>query len=290
MKRNALIRIILWSLVIAILTTLMLGVGFGISLDRNRRSSHRVEESATEASMVSADINSRDTFSASSVRELDIEWLAGDIKIRPGNTDRITVCEDGVTDDKYAMVIRQDEDSLEIRFFQEKRNVIGIHNILDKDLTITVPMDWYCRSLEIEAASATVDVRDMTIGEVEISSASGACIFENCTVETMDMGTASGDVRFVGILNILDCDAASAKVTAILKNIPSRLDMDMMSGDLDLTLPAEAGFTLRLDSASGDFTTDFQTQLVNGNHVAGNGACRMDVQALSGDVTIQKDK
>lgn len=278
MKRNALIRIILWSLVIAILTSLMTGI---ITYSSIRSSRHT--QKAT-----SIPVPNGVDFPASSVRELDIEWISGDIRIYPGNTDRITVSEGGDDSGKYTTVIRQDEDSLEIRFSDRDIHVIGLGSIPDKDLTITIPADWYCRSLEIETASATVDVRDMTIGEVDFSGASGACTFENCTVEKMDIGTASGDVRFAGSLNVLDCDAASAKVNAVLNNVPSRLDMEMMSGDLELTLPADAGFTLQMDSMSGKFTSDFRTDLINGNQVAGNGACRIDIQALSGDVTIHK--
>ena len=366
MKRNALIRIILWSIVIAILTTIMVGVGFGVSFNRNRRTDRteavlvttppeasitpdaanavvtadalnirksptseaevvghfekneairvtRVEtvngvewayvaepytgwvmrkyldmkSDVPQETMVAADVG-RDTFPASAVRELDIEWATGDIKIYPGTTDQITVSEDGDLNGKYTTVIHLDGDSLEIRFSDRDINVIGLGSIPEKDLTITVPVDWYCQALEIEAASATVDVSDLTMGEVSIETASGKSTFENCTVEAVDIGTASGDVRFIGSLNILDCDAASAKINAVLSNVPRRLDLETMSGDLDLTLPAEAGFTLRLDSVSGDFTSDFQTSQVNGNHVAGDGACRIDVQALSGDVTIRK--
>lgn len=367
MKRNALFRIILWSIVIAILTTVMVGVGFGISFNRNDRGRDRTESvlvtTPPEASIAPYAANAVVTANALNIRksptsesevvghfekdeavmvtrvesvngvewayvtepvtgwvmrgylnmkvdipqetmvtpesngygcpaadigELDIEWFAGDITICPGNTDRITVREDGSFDDRYTMVIRRDGDSLKIRFFQEERNMIGLHNIPEKDLTITVPTDWYCRALEIETASATVDVCDMTIGVVDFSGASGSCTFENCTVETMNMETASGDVRITGSLNTLDCDAASAKIHAVLNNVPSRLDMETMSGDLELTLPADAGFTLNLDSLSGSFSTDFQTKMVSKNHVAGDGACRIQISALSGDVTIHK--
>ena len=42
MKRSALFRIILWSIVIAILTTAMVGIGFGISFNRRRPSAQEV--------------------------------------------------------------------------------------------------------------------------------------------------------------------------------------------------------------------------------------------------------
>lgn len=370
MKRNALFRIILWSIIVAFLTSLMVG-GMIFNSYFNRRAS-RVEQiliaEATEApvpyrnndvnAIVTADaVNIRqsphsdssvmgmvekgdqltvtrtetvdgsqwsyitnpvsgwvrteylemqpgrdlppqETMVSSStngygcpaenVRELDIEWFSGEIKIYPGNTDRITVEEDGDISDKYAMVTRLDGDSLEIRFFQEERNVIGLHSIPDKDLTITVPVDWYCESLEIETASASVEVCDLEIGEVEFSGASGSCEFDNCNVDVLDIGTASGDVRFTGSLNILDCDAASANLFAVLSNVPSRMDLDTMSGDLEVTLPKDAGFTLSMDALSENFNTDFEITHKDGKLVSGDGSCRIRISALSGDVTIHK--
>lgn len=233
----------------------------------------------------------KNTFPAASVSELEIEWVAGDILIQPGISDQITVKEDGISDDRYAMVLRHQGDKLKIIFCEEGLgNFIGFSSgsELEKDLTITVPKDWICESLRIECASATVEVNDMTIREVDFDGASGACEFENCTVGEIDIDTASGDIRFVGSLDILDCDAASASVYAVLSNVPSRLDMDTMSGDLDITLPEDAGFALAMDSASSDFESDFETTMKNGNYVCGDGRCRINVDALSGDVTIRK--
>lgn len=244
-----------------------------------------------EETMVTADTEGKNTFAASAIRELKIEWAAGDILIQPGNTDQIIIKEDGVTEDKYAMVLNQEGDTLKIRYCSEilgRGFGISFGTVLAKDLTIYVPIDWYCKSLEIEAASASVEINDMNIGEVDFDGASGICELENCTVGEIDIDTASGDVRFIGSLDILKCDAASASVYAVLSNIPSRLDMDMISGDLELTLPADAGFTLAMDGPSSNFTTDFETTVKNGNTVTGDGFCRINVEALSGSVTISK--
>ena len=235
----------------------------------------------------------KETFSPSEVQELEIEWVAGDILIQPTDTDQITVKEDGVSDPKYTMVLRQSGNTLKIQFCEDTAFGFGIHfNTPDitKDLTILVPKDWQLDSLEIDCASATVEVNDMTIREVDFDGASGTCEFENCTVEEMDIDTASGDVKFVGSLGMLDCDAASASVYAVLSNTPRRLDMDSMSGDLEIVLPENAGFTLALTAMSSDFTSDFETSMKNGNYVCGDGSCRINVDALSGDVIIRKSE
>ena len=151
-----------------------------------------------------------------------------------------------------------------------------------------VPIDWHCDSLEIDAAAASLEVTGLNAEEVEFDGASGRCVFDNCSVEKLDLDTASGDVHFSGSLNQLDCDSASANILLELDNVPRSIDLDTASGDLEVILPADAGFTVTLDAMSSEFQSDFDTVSRNGSYVAGNGRCRIDVDAMSGDVTVRK--
>ena len=64
--------------------------------------------------------------------------------------------------------------------------------------------------------------------------------------------------------------------------------MDSMSGGLTLTLPEDAGFTVGLDAMSSDFSSDFPTVKKNKSYVCGDGHCKIDMSAMSGDVSILK--
>lgn len=286
MKSNAIIRIVIWSIVIVVLLVLMVSILGSSRLIRDVPTSNTYEES------IELIPGSTQHFSAEQVTDLNIEWAAGSITIQPGDVDEITVSESEVTDKDYVMVCKQKGSTLTIAFCKEStinfNFGITVNNLMDKDLHITVPRDWICDSLDIDAASATLDVYDLKIREVEFDGASGTCEFTRCTVDKLDLDTASGDVRFVGSLDILDCDAASASVYAELDNIPSRMDMDSMSGDLDITLPESAGFTVTMDGMSSDFTSDFETTISNGSYICGDGSCRINVDAMSGDVNIRK--
>lgn len=226
------------------------------------------------------------------VQEIEVEWAAGNIVIRSADVATIEIRESEVSDPKYAMRWRVSGNKLSIDFCEDDLMEFGlgftINDNLQKDLTILVPMNYELASLEVDAASATLEVSNLVIREVEFDGASGTCAFENCVVDQLDLDTASGDVTFSGTLQVLDCDAASASVIAVLDNVPSRVEMDSMSGDLDLTLPDNAGFTLRMDAMNSDFLSDFPFTTNNGNYVCGDGSCRINVDAMSGDVYIRK--
>lgn len=228
---------------------------------------------------------------ASSIRDMEIEWAAGSIRIQPLEITEIRISEKGVNQDADPMVWNVRNGQLNIQYSKNTDHSFGMGLLLgehSKDLVIEVPLDWQCNSLEIDAASASLTVEDLTIREMEFDGASGTCVFDNCNVEKLDLDTASGDVRFTGSLQQLDCDAASADIVLELTNVPRSLDMDTASGDLDVTLPADAGFTVSMDTMSGDFDSDFETTSRNGTYVAGDGSCRIQVDAMSGDVTIRK--
>ncbi len=240
---------------------------------------------------------------ASDVSEISIEWAAGNIHIIPVEGNRISVTETGDFE-KHPMTIKNKNGKLSIEYCEEKAALaIGLNYKFSKDLTIEVPKDFLLQELDIDAASATVLVQDLTIREVEFDGASGTCEFVNCTVDKLDVDTASGDIRFGGSLSELDCDAASASFIAELTNVPYRMEMDSMSGNLDVTLPEDAGFTVTMDGMRKDFTTDFAATC-NGSHhqghghsgcdqkthVHGDGACRIKMDAMSGEVIIRKAK
>lgn len=299
MKTNAIIRIIIWSIVIVLLCGILF-VGLNFRTFSTVRSSLRRNGDSSVATHIPEPVTSTDPTSnvldtdtairipSSGVREIEIEWVSGMISLGAADVEEIQFSESEVSNSKYAAQWKQKDGKLTIQFCEETTfHGFSSWKNLSKDLTVFVPRDWVCNSLEIDAASASLRVYDMTIREVEVDTASGDFLFENCIVDELDLDSASGDVRFNGTLNSLDCDVASASVYAVLENVPSRINMDSMSGDLDITLPPEAGFTLTMDTMCSDFTSDFATTSRNGSHVCGDGKCRITVDGMSGDVVIR---
>lgn len=228
---------------------------------------------------------------AAGLRKISIGWVAGDITIRAmDGIDQIHISESPVEDEDDLMNITHKGDALTIQFTNDNHTFIGINlgKEFSKNLLIHVPADWICDELQIEVASATVTLDCMTIGEVDFDGASGTCDFQNCTVTDLDMDTASGDVSFYGELTRLDFDAASASFTGTFLNCPEEIEIDGMSGDLNLALPEKSGFTVTMDGLSSNFRSEFGYEQRNGAFVSGDGRCRIDVSGLSCDVYISK--
>jgi len=305
MKTNAIVRIVIWSFVVVVLV----GILAAFLAEEQYMNSYSVESvpmtieeanAASKSDTEAMDLASPDTplpneetltLDPSVIREIEIEWVAGNIIVRPMDVSEIMVSESDVTDEKYAMRWSIHEQELRIQFCEGKltsRPGISLRDEFSKDLYIYVPYTWNCEALEVDAASATLEIADLTIRELDFDGADGTCTIENCDITDLDIDTASGDVTFSGNLNTLDFDAASASFIGDFQNIPNRIDMDGMSGKLDITLPEDCGYTLKMDGMSSSFHTDFQeTRMVNDAHVYGNGQCRINVDGMSCDVTIR---
>lgn len=287
MKTNAIIRIVLFSLAIIILGGILLA---GIGLKMYSFDFKNFTVSTGDGNGIrNGTISSQGSVPASQIRDIEIDWVAGSITIIPDEAaDEITFCEYGNDDPDHLMVWKQSGDTLSIQY-EESRVYIGVQVTAEsKDLVITVPADWVCESLEIDTASAEVEVSNLVINEVDFDGASGICSFNNCTVLELDMDTASGDITFFGSVNNVNISAMSAACEMHLINTPNQIDLESMSGDMDLTLPENCGFTLSMDTMSGDFSSDFATTLQNGRHVCGDGSCRISISAMSGNICVYK--
>lgn len=286
MKTNAIVRIVLFSIAILVLLGILVT---GLLIDMFQF------DTSTEGQNLPVafdGVTSQGAVGAEEVLNLDIEWIAGSITIMPvENTDQITIAETGNDNEKYAMVYSQTGNTLNIQYCKESIQFpsLGLNVSVTKDLLITVPADWTCNELSIDTASADLNITDLKINEVDIDDASGVCRFENCTVGKISMDSASGDLDFAGYLYKLDFEGASANCRISVTNIPSEIDIDSASGNSELYLPENCGFTCTLSSMSGNFESEFETITRKGSHVHGDGSCVINVDALSGNVRIHKN-
>ena len=316
MKHNAIARIIIWSIVIVLILGIMASVILGrmtfTSLIRGEpaqtspvkiqtsptvstqpsqtRPEAQTTAPSTQQKTESAAADDVVTVPAEGIRELEINWVSGNIQIQTADVTEIQISESGVTNADCEMQVQTRGEKLSIAFSKgtEKFLGFGLHGELSKDLTIKVPQNWECQDLEIDVASAKVDVQNLTVWELEFNGASGECKFTDCIVDSLDVNTASGDVYFTGRLRDFDCEAASANIYADLSIVPEEMDLETMSGLMDITLPEDAGFTVSMESMKASFSSEFETTTQGKRYVCGDGQCKISVESMSGEVILRK--
>ena len=253
MKTNAIVRIVLYALLILILCGILVTVlGFDLFMTDT--------DSSTSVNGAEAGVDAED------VKNLKIEWAAGSVTIVASDTDQIVFSESGSFTEKYSMVCSRKGDTLTIAYAKSSVTM-GFGSSPSKNLTITVPKDWICQELEVEGAALEVEINGLTVREFDIDG-------------------ASNEIVFTGTLESLDCDGASCELTLNCLTKPKEIDLDGASIQLDLYLPAECGFLVQMDGLSCSFRSDLNYTNRNGDYLYGDGYCKVNADGLSCSITV----
>lgn len=286
MKTNAIVRIVLFSIAILVLGGILIGgmllYTFAVNTDWSEVSNYVGEFFATTDGSVA----STGEVNASAVKNIEIDWTSGSVTIQRGDVDTISFAETPGLDENQKMLWKLQGDTLVINN-SRYRVIIGISK--SKDLVITVPMDWNCVDLDIETVSADITVDSLTAEDVTISAVDGQCDFRGtCAIADLTIETVSGDITYKGALGKLECEAVDADFRGTFTSAPSSLDLNSVDGSFDLRFPADIGFTAALNTVSGNFTSLFPTTNSGNRYVCGDGSCVIEINSVSGSLTINK--
>ena len=257
MKTSAIIRIVLYTLLLLVLLSILLG---GILLGKLILNfSAGIPSGEKTTAEHSAD--------AAEFSNLEIDWAAGTIKIVTADTDQITVKEVKDTNNRFSMVTEYDDDTLKVSYGEHVS--INLGSLSGKDLIITVPLNWACGELTINGAALDIEISNLNVG-------------------TIDLDGAATELAFRGSLKELECDGAAAELKLNCSNAPDRISIDGAACELDLTLPANSGFQVEADGLAIEFDSDLAYSFQNGAYIYGNGQCKVRVYGLGCMVSIEE--
>ena len=137
--------------------------------------------------------------------------------------------------------------------------------------------------ITINVVSAEVELYDINAGELALTSISG-----NCTVDgrysDVVISTTSGEVFFTGSFKDGMFNTVSGDLSITADHTLNNFEVNGVSGDISLFLPADMGFELEFDTVSGDFYSgDFAVRGSDGRYTCGDGAVSMTADTVSGD-------
>ena len=250
--------------------------------------------------------NRGDTSVTSEIDEISIGWASGKVDVLYGEGDAITIettPADLDEDDKAEWRVAGTE--LKIR----EKPEFKMFNFFspEKTLTVTVPKGRIMKELSIDVASGKV-FSEINADELELDcasgsheivltepakkirfdAASGSLLLTAPKAENLDLDLSSGSADFtVAEVGEFEISIASGNITGRMSSF-SEGSIDASSGDVDLWLPASAGFTASVDQASGDFSSDLAMKVQGKKYVFGDGSGSLDIDTASGDVVIHE--
>ena len=228
---------------------------------------------------------------AEDITALDIDWVAGDVKIMVTDGEEIVVTEhaDRGIPAEYALLLEADN-TLRIRY---SNDVWGI-DMPEKDLTVLLPrtVAENLTAVDLSGVSANFAVGKLTVRDAfSFDTTSGKLKTEvlTATGAKADVNSVSGDIELDGSFREVKAGSTSGEIDLMLRNAPAAVEVKTVTGEVDVELPAGTGFTLDYSTVSGELECDFPlTKSVDGKYVCGDGACRMEIGTTSGSLSVER--
>ena len=225
------------------------------------------------------------SFDASEVKKLHIEWVSGNVTLKTADQHNVTFRVDGDSALPFSYQLSGNE--LDLRYPAD--NALWKPAWGSKNLTVTVPQSWYARETNIDVVSAVVEVDGLSTEELKLDTTSGPINASGLCCDQIVASTVSGNVSLEGTAEELKLDTTSGRCQAELDERVQEIELDSVSGELELILPESLGFEAEVDTVSGSFRSDIPTTASSkGVYTCGNGECGISVDTVSGSISIQK--
>ncbi len=160
----------------------------------------------------------------------------------------------------------------------------------EKSLTLRIPEKILAElsELKIKTNAANVFLDDLTLSSVSIKTESGALKTSDCHTRTFSFSTQKGRGNYEG--SVSDSLSVACRAGDFLfesEATPSGIAIATDGGDVTLSLPKDASFTLFFESEKGQLVSDLALKKGEGDaYIAGTGAASFRISTKKGDLTL----
>lgn len=287
MKRNAIARIIIWSLVAVLLTSLLV-----VGISSSPSSFFTGDWSFGIIGVTyknSALYNVGGGTVTDEFHSIKVNWTNGKINIESYDGEDTVISETEVAEKENKLRWRVEDGVLKIQ--QMAAGIrFGLKKTPKKTLTVKIPSSAAekLKSVNTDSVSAEVNIIGVAAsGKIEIDTVSGSAELKNIKTARLDIDTVSGEVNAEGEISELESDSVSGDITVSSAVSLEKLDCDSTSGNIRLTIPKNSGFTLKADTVSGDISCGLPAVSESKNRrVCGDGSADFETDTVSGDLII----
>ena len=287
MKRNAIARIVIWSLVAVLLTSLLV-----VGISSSPSSFFSGDWSLGTIGVTyknSALYNVGGGTVTDEFHSIKVNWTNGKINIEAYDGEDTVISETEVAEKENKLRWRVEDGVLKIQQMAAGMR-FGLKKTPKKTLTVKIPSNVAegLKAVTSDSVSAEVTITGISASDkIEIDTVSGGANLKNIRTEKLDIDTVSGSIKAAGEFTELESDSVSGDVTVSSATPLKKLDCDSTSGNIRLTIPKNSGFTLKADTVSGDISCGLPTVSESKNRrVCGDGSADFETDTVSGDLII----
>lgn len=145
----------------------------------------------------------------------------------------------------------------------------------------------------ISASSGDIVLHSAVAGDLELVLSSGDLEMGTLKSDTTSIKT-SGDSTIENAAGAITYRGSSGKISLKMAQLDAPVDIDLSSGDINLTLPRNSAFDLQMDTSSGSKNSDFDILgiISDDDTVKGTvngGGVSVKLETSSGDIELMKE-
>lgn len=276
-KSILIFRIILWSVAALILTGMLVTfiTARGFWGNFNSKISWNNKE---------LDTLKENNFDSYDIENINLDWIYGNVYIYPTNEDNISIIEKSsikeeqlkITINGKTLNMKQQKRKRFFPFFNFGYNQYVIEVMLPEKQYNEIKLKGTSGKLDMNGILANAFDLKITSGKINISKIKGENLIVNAT---------SGQINIAGEFEDINIDITSGSLKLDSNNAPSKMRIDMTSGNSKIAIPENDGFTLYESKTSGSFKTDFE---IDDFGVYKNGENKYSFKMTSGSIKLLK--
>lgn len=256
--RNLLItKIILFGAIALVLTAVLIMAIMhgGIGIDMNFLYEH--ESYKTVFSGV---------IDAKEIENINIDWTSGSVEVKPTDNDEIYIVQKSRydLDETEVLQLVQEGNSIEIKEGKRKVGFIFFgFGLQSSTLEVYLPKKEYndlyfkntsgkvdvegvfAKTVNLKSTSGIVDTQNINADQLDINVTSGRVLVEDIKVNVLNTKTTSGLIDIEGEIKEITSNTTSGKISIIDTIMPKKLDANLTSGKIDISIPENEGFIVK---------------------------------------------
>lgn len=226
-----------------------------------------------------------------SVTNLDVNWLCGEIIITQSSGDTIEFYETCDVEKGEDGTMRYFVDGSTLRIQYSKSGAV-LSSAIVKKLFLAIPANATFQDVEINVISASVTSGEIVAEKVDLDTVSGDFCFEKLQCGKLSVNGVSGKLDLSNVVTEeIDVETVSGDgtITFASNANPKSVTLESVSGSFVLILP-DVGFSAAESGVSGDLYVNYFAgkSLGDSAYVYGDGNCTIELESVSGDLTIEK--
>jgi hypothetical protein len=123
---------------------------------------------------------------------------------------------------------------------------------------------------------------------ISVTCTNGAVDGNELQAKTLSVESTVGNIDVSGKFEAVNLNNQNGNVKVSCSQMPKSLSSNVTVGDITLNLPENEGFSLMLDSATGNINCDFALQKDGEKYIYKDGSVPVTVDITNGDLAIHQ--